>query len=63
MKSHLSSQSWQYSTVHNSACKVIEEKVLVGSDCVPHLVAESERIGARAPFSVTVAECRLAAGD
>ena len=30
MKSHLSSQSWQYSTVHNSACKVIEEKCLWG---------------------------------
>ena len=30
MKSHLSSQSWQYSTVHNSACKVIEEKSFWG---------------------------------
>ncbi|WP_298068438.1 helicase-related protein [uncultured Mailhella sp.] len=30
MKSHLSSQSWQYSTIHNNACKVIEEKSLWG---------------------------------
>lgn len=30
MKSSISSQSWQYSTVHNSPCKVIEEQTLWG---------------------------------
>ena len=30
MKSSISSQNWQYSTVHNSPCKVIEEQTLWG---------------------------------
>jgi hypothetical protein len=33
----------QYSTVHNSACKVIEEKTFWGADGVPYLVAKPGR--------------------
>jgi hypothetical protein len=38
---------WQYSTVHNCACKVVEEQTLWGRDGVPCLVAEPGRGGAR----------------
>ena len=32
---------WQYSNIHNSACKIIEEQTLgLGADSVPCLVAE-----------------------
>ena len=30
MRSSISSQGWQYSTIHNSVCKVIEEQTLWG---------------------------------
>lgn len=48
---------WQYSAVHNSVCKVIEEQILWEPDGVPHLVAKPGRSGARFPLRFAASEC------
>jgi len=42
---------WQYSTLHQSVCKVIKEQTLWGGGC------RTRTGGTRAPFRLSAVEC------
>jgi hypothetical protein len=52
----------QYSTVHNSVCKVVEEQTLWGQTVCRVWLPNQDAV-VRAPLRLAAAKCRLAAGN
>ena len=54
---------WEFSTVHNSVCKVIEEQILWGQTVCRVWLPNQDAVVRDAALRLAAAECRRTAGD